>query len=86
MVLGNQNKRSKGLGSREKRPFLVHFNLKVLGYTRSDNAFLWVSAHISSFNIGAPIEYAHSILHVSYLILRAIPAIHEIDVLREVLC
>ncbi len=27
--------------------------------------FQWVSAHISGFNIGAPIEYAHSILHVS---------------------
>ncbi len=28
---------------------------------KSDNAFPWVSAHISGFNIGAPIEYAHSI-------------------------
>ena len=28
-------------------------------------AFQWVFAHISGFNIGAPIEYAHSILHVS---------------------
>ncbi len=24
--------------------------------------FLWVSAHLSGFNIGAPIEYAYSIL------------------------
>ncbi len=36
--------------------------------------------------IGAPIEYARSILHVSdHLILRAMPAIHEINALREVL-
>ena len=32
--------------------------------TKSDNAFPWVSAHISGSNIGAPIEYVHSILHV----------------------
>ncbi len=41
--------------------------------------FQWESAHISGFNIGAPIEYAHN------LILRAIPTIHEINFLREVL-
>ena len=48
--------------------------------------------------IGAPSEYAHSVLHVGdqapqyiaiacgfYLILRAIPAIHEINALGEVL-
>ena len=34
--------------------------------------------------IGAPIEYPHSILHVSYHLLRAIPVIHEINALREV--
>ncbi len=27
--------------------------------------FKWESPHISGFYIGAPIEYAHSILHVS---------------------
>ena len=47
----------------------------VLLYVKSDNAFPWVSAHISGFNIGAPIGYK----------LRAIPAIHEINALREVL-
>ncbi len=35
---------------------------------KGNNAFQWVSAHISGFNIGAPIEYA----------------IHEINALREV--
>ena len=48
--------------------------------------FQWVSAHISGFNIGAHIEYAHNILHMmtwSYHILRAIPAINEINALRE---
>ena len=34
--------------------------------------FQWESAHISCFNVGAPIEYA-------------IPAIHETNALREVL-
>ncbi len=34
---------------------------------KSDNAFPWVSAHISGFNIVAPIEHAYSILHVSDL-------------------
>ena len=33
--------------------------------TKSDNAFPWISAHISGFNIGAPIKYANSIPHVS---------------------
>ncbi len=52
--------------------------------------FQWVSAHISGFNIGAPTEYAHSILHVSdhlppYVMTWAIPAIHEINALRVVL-
>ncbi len=32
---------------------------------RAIMVFRWVSAHISGFNIGAPIQYAHSILHVS---------------------
>lgn len=32
---------------------------------KSDTGNSWVSAHIYSFNIGAPIEYAHNILHVS---------------------
>ena len=48
---------------------MVHVNqysqisTDVLG--KSDNAFPLVSAHISSFNIGAPIEYVHSIVHLS---------------------
>ncbi len=52
---------------------------------KSDNAFPWVSANISGFKIESPIEYAHRFLHVSYLILRAVPAIHEVNALREVL-
>ena len=71
--------------------------------------FGWRFAHPFALNSGAPIEYAHSILHVSdhipqllpratrdpqthiyvmiwsYPILRAIPAIHERNALREVL-
>ncbi len=32
---------------------------------KSDNVFSWVSAHIYGSNIGTPIEYEPSILHVS---------------------
>ncbi len=32
----------------------------------------WISARIYVFNIGAPIECAHSIIHVSDHLLRAI--------------
>ena len=47
---------------------------------KTDNAFPQLSAQVSVFNIGAPIDYAHSILHASdHLILRAIQAIHEIN-------
>ncbi len=56
---------------------------KILGMPKSNNAFPWVSAHISGFNIGAPNEYACNILQWSYRILRAITAIQEINALRE---
>ncbi len=32
---------------------------------KGNNAFPWISARIYDFNIGAPIECAHSILHVT---------------------
>ena len=37
----------------------------IIRISKSDNAFPWLSAHISIFTIGAPTEYAHSTLHVS---------------------
>ncbi len=46
-------------------------------HSKSNNAFPWVSVHISCFNIGVPIAYAH--------ILRSIPAIHLMNTLRGVL-
>ncbi len=38
---------------------------EIVRISKSNNAFPCVSAHISIFNIGAPTEYAQSILHVS---------------------
>ncbi len=55
---------------------------------KSDNAFPLVFAHISPFNIVAPMEYTHSTLKVAFLLgksVKAIPSIHEINDLRQVL-
>ena len=41
------------------------FYLRHNFHERAIMVFQWVSANISGFNIGAPIEYAYSILHVS---------------------
>ncbi len=46
---------------------------------KGDSAFPWISAQPP---LEPHIEYAHNILHV---ILRAIPAIHETNALRDVL-
>ncbi len=54
----------------------------MLSGSKSDNGIAWIAAQPL-----LDIKYAHNILHVmtrSYLLLRAIPVIHEINTPREV--